>query len=309
MIKEGIYFNLSAEDYHTDEALGSTSLKTLLKNPANFWFERHSQERRDTAALSFGRQLHVCVLEGEEKFKKLYAPLAGALNTKVGKEEAAQIKNRGKEPIKKADFDKILQVNEYIKLNKPLAKAFQNGAAEVSVFWTDTATGLRFKARFDYLKKHAIIDLKSIAGNGGKPFDEACMDAIASYEYLLSAAHYIEARKQMNRLFESDAVIGEYDKSWLSSVVGSEVFAFVFVFWQKTGAPLSKGIQISPQNPLLQVAAKQIQQACQNYQSYREKFGDKTPWLPCLEIEELTLEALPFWYTRKLPLETDENHR
>lgn len=300
--EDGIYFGMSDAVYHADTALGSTGLKKLVSNAPDFWWDSPMNPARDgdddTPAKVFGRQLHLCVLEGEERFKALHAPYMNPGNIKAGQDEIAAIKKVGKVPVKFKDYSKILAASAFIKANKTLANAFKGGEPEVSVFWT--VDDIRFKARFDYLKLNAITDLKSIANQNDKEFGKACRDAVASYDYIVSAEHYTEGRRQLKRLFDAGKVFGKVDMDWLAQVAANEVFAFVFVFWQKTGAPISHGIKLSPGNPLFSYARNMISQATDNYRRFMTEFGTDTAWVPSTPLEELDETDLPVWYQQRL---------
>jgi hypothetical protein len=58
-----------------------------------------------------------------------------------------------------------------ITSNPHLARAFMGGAAEVSVFWVKDVVPL--KARFDYFKPRAVIDLKGFANQRERLADVA----------------------------------------------------------------------------------------------------------------------------------------
>lgn len=338
---DGIYFGMSDAVYHADKALGSTGLKKLVGNAPDFWWESWMNPARDenddTPAKIFGRQLHLCVLEGRDKFIAKYAPepisdnYQGCLKTAddlrdfLSEKKASKSGSKaeliarakqfpdcpaifdevlilaqksGKELIKFKDYAKILAASAFIKANKTLANAFEGGQPEVSVFWT--VEGIRFKARFDYLKLNAITDLKSIANRNDKEFAKACRDAVASYDYIISAEHYTEGRRQLKRLLSEGRVFGSYDPEWLAKVAANEVFAFVFVFWQKDGAPISYGIKLSPGNPLFSYARSMIAQAVDNYRTYLAEFGTETAWVPSTPLEELDETDLPVWYQQRL---------
>jgi hypothetical protein len=299
---DGIYFGMSDAVYHADTALGSTSLKKLVSNAPDYWWDSPLNPARpdddDTPAKIFGRQLHQCVLEGVEKFRAGHAPQYNPGNVKAGMAEIADIKAAGKVPVKFKEWSKILAASAFIKANKTLATAFANGQPEVSVFWT--ADGMRFKARFDYLKMNAITDLKSLSNPYGKEFERACRDAIGGYDYLVSAEHYSEGRRQMKRLFDAGAVFGDVDREWVGKVAANEVFAFVFVFWQKDGAPISHGIKLSPGNPLFGHARNLITRAIDNYNLFMAEFGATAAWVPSTELKELDETDLPVWYQQKL---------
>src|SRR3546814_14526079 len=60
-----------------------------------------------------------------------------------------------------------------IEKHPDLSKAFSGGHPEVSIFWQDEQTGISCKARLDYLKARAIVDLKTFSNPLSKPIDKA----------------------------------------------------------------------------------------------------------------------------------------
>ncbi len=303
-IPDGVYFSMAESVYHSDPALGSTGIKKLIDNAPDYWWDSPLNPARpeddDTPAKVFGRQFHQCVLEGVDKFKAGHAPQYLPANRKDGMDEVAEIRKAGKVPVKFKDWSKILAASAFIKANKTLANAFEGGVAEVSVFWTEN--GIRYKCRFDYLKMNAITDLKSLANMYGKEFGKACRDAIANYDYIVSAEHYSHGRKQMSRLIKEGKVynVPEEQMPWLINVAGNKTFWFVFVFYQKDGAPISHGIKLSPGNPLFGYARQMIVKAIDNYNRYLAEFGTDSAWVPTTQLDELDEADLPAWYQQRL---------
>lgn len=76
-LKPGLYFGLDEDSYHGDPALGSGSIRQLVKCPIYYWTESWMNPFRerddDTDALLFGRALHKLVLEGGVAFEKSFA--------------------------------------------------------------------------------------------------------------------------------------------------------------------------------------------------------------------------------------------
>lgn len=306
VIPDGIYFGMADTVYHGDPALGSTGIKKLIDNAPDFWWDSSLNPDRDedddTPARIFGRQIHECVLEGIEKFKSRHAPKYLNGTTKEGKAEKADILSSGKTPVNFKEYRKILAASAFIKANKTLANAFEGGFPEVSVFWTEN--GIRYKCRFDYLKMNAISDLKSLANIYGKEFGHACRDAIANYDYIVSAEHYRHGRMQMPRLIKEGRVYNAPENPdfmpWLINVAGNPQFAFVFVFYQKDGAPISHGIKVSPGNPMFSYGRAMIVKAIENYTKYMTEFGTETAWVPSTPLDELDENQMPSWYQHRL---------
>jgi exodeoxyribonuclease VIII len=68
------HFGLSSDDYHRDEAIGSSGLKLLAVSPLHYWGAYLDPERvrEDKPAFKFGRAWHCAVFEPEE-FGNRYA--------------------------------------------------------------------------------------------------------------------------------------------------------------------------------------------------------------------------------------------
>ena len=68
----GIYFDMPAEAYHADPALGGTDMNLLARDPVEYQYRRLIPEKEETAALLRGRAQHSRCLEGVEAFNKAF---------------------------------------------------------------------------------------------------------------------------------------------------------------------------------------------------------------------------------------------
>jgi hypothetical protein len=186
-----------------------------------------------------------------------------------------------------------------IRAHPDLVGALSGGEPEVSVFWTIEVDGqpVRCKARFDYLKPRAVIDLKSIAIKQPLPFRVLCMRDIRRYRYGVQAAHYLEARAQVRRFIRDGEINGEYpyeppNSEWLDAIEAAPDFAFVWIFWASEGPPLVWTAQVSPGNPLLDDSKSIVEAARRNFVRFREKFGTDAAWIEHEPLAELTLDDM-----------------
>lgn len=314
----GIYFGLSEDEYHEDSSLGSSSLKTLAKNPSSFWFDSWMNpnppvESDDTPARIRGRAVHQLVLYGEAEFDRNFmrgavhaedmTPAEKGAATKAANAAAAKV---GKLALPAMVYDNVAIASAMIAKNPKLATALRNGMNEVSVFWvedvTDPDTGIvmqvPLKARFDCLKPRGIGDLKSITNRFDKPFDRCCIEAISNYRYDVQAGHYLDARRYLPAFVKRGAVHGDYDKEMLAKVVATDRWAWQFVFWQAEGAPITYSKIISPGNPLLELAGGVVQAAKENYVRYMQRYGTDQMWLLAEDPTELFIDEMPGWFAR-----------
>lgn len=283
-------------------------------------------------AQAYGRAIHLRVLEGHDKFLARYerapdpegllktdADLAEWLTAhgvnkqprsksekivhaigidpqvRILSEFERRAAEAGRQILKRADFDRIIQASDLITQNPHLATAFSNGHPEVSVFW-DRDDGVRCKARFDYLKTRGIGDLKSTRNPLGLDFADNCRRAIANYRYDIQAAHYLEGRRQIPQLLGN--VQGDHDDDWLAQVANAEEFGFVFVFFQAEDAPISWACSLSPGNPVLEIGRMSIERAIERYKDFAQRFAPDEPWTLAEPVEELTVDQLPGYYGR-----------
>ncbi len=313
--------------------------KLLASAPDFWWQSSMNPARepeKETEAKVFGRAVHKCVLEGRDAFEAEFAPqpapedypcclrvvddlkrflkqnrlaISGSKAELIARAKTVPgcpvvfddvvdvAAASGKTLLKRDDFNRILAASAFIKANDNLANAFTGGMPEVSIFWE--ADGVRLKARLDYLKMNAISDLKSIRNSREIEFKVACRNRIASLNYLLSAEHYCEGRRQMSRLIADGAVYGDHDAEWLRGVAKNQAYAFVLVFWQAEASPISHGFKLSPGNPLFANARAEIARSIDIYQSFMREFGTDTAWILKEPLEELDQTELPNWWHYK----------
>ena len=298
---DGIYFDLDEDTYHADTALGSSDMGKLFWSPATYWHESRfnalrEEEDRSTPSRVNGTAVHCFVLYGEAEFEARYAPLFEPGTTKAGKAERESVAAWGKIGLKWDDYKRIKQTGTLLRADPYNAMAFEGGRAEVSVFWTDL--GVRKKARFDYLKVRATVDLKSIAPTKKIPFEQACAEAVAHWNYPLQAAHYEVARENLARLVHAGQVHGDYDEAWLRQVAQSREWAWVWVFIQSRGPALTGSFSLTPGNVILETAHRMLETAEANFRTYRDELGMTTPWVKPQPTRELDITDMPAWWAR-----------
>jgi hypothetical protein len=301
---DGIYFDLDEETYHADVALGSSDMNKLSYDPQTYWFEsghntvlRDADEEEDvkkrTLAQIKGTAVHVFVLYGRDEFERRYAPRYFHGSTLAGKAENKRIAEAGQIGLVAKSFERILQSGTMITANPYLQRAFSGGRAEVSVFWTKD--GIRRKGRFDYLKQRAVVDLKSITNSRRIDFKAACRRAINDFGYLVQAEHYREGREAMLPLVKAGAVGGDVNMDWLTKVASEAAWAWVWCFWQASGAPLTKAYSVSPANFGIRDEGRVLLSLAEdNYRRNLEAFGLDTPWVISEPVEELDVSELPY---------------
>ena len=190
-----------------------------------------------------------------------------------------------------ADLIRRIEVSAaMIEKHPQLGKAFTGGYPEVSIFWTDPEYGVPMKARLDYLKRAAVVDLKTFENMNGMPIDKAIARTIASYKYHIQARHYLDAVQEAKRLIRDGRVFGEVDPAFLDALAKSDGHTFMFVFQQKGVAPIARGV-ILP-SLTLDLGRMEIDNAKRSYADCRDRFG-ADPWVDAGDIREFDSTEFP----------------
>lgn len=317
-MKPGIYFGLPEDLYHADEALGSNDLKLVRKDPAQFWLKSKMNPKRhlyatQTKSTTLGSAMHKMVLEGHEAFVRAYVR---------GREEDGTMTPAQKSAITKAlkkdlredqtllhadEFDLCLDTESIVTSHPDLKDALTGGASEVSMFWD--YNGVPLKARFDRLKPGGIGDLKSIANERDDKLETACKFAIKRYRYYVQAAHYLRGLSRFGKFLEDRSIYtwsaalrkpveaGDTGSNWalVKECVDRSKKSdpgFQFIFIQTSGAPATWACTLHPQNPIIEIGARQVEDAIEIYLANKKRFGT-SQWLPTWRMAELDMSEMP----------------
>ncbi len=185
------------ESYHR-KVLGEVSnsaLKRVLRSPAHYkaWVDE-AEPQADTPTLAFGRAFHCALLE-PERFAEDYAvePDFGDCRYKDAKanRDAWRSANQGRIGLSAEDCHRIESMLATVRAHPWAARAIRDGHSEVTLRWTDEATGLPNKARADYFvngRARFCLDVKTCEDASPAAF----VRSIATYGYHVQHAHYCE---------------------------------------------------------------------------------------------------------------------
>ena len=282
--------------------------------------------REETAALRFGKAAHCLGLEPDrfnERFARKLTPeeRPGALVTtedmkaflsshgltKSGKKQdlVDRIRSNGlnaviwdEEVVKHAELHAgktFLGEEEASLIHKaaavlaadPFARILlTDGIPEVSFFVRDPATGVMLKARMDYVKPTATVDLKTFSNSRGKPTDKVVFDAICYEGYYVQCVFYHQVRELARKQLAAGEIQthGMVSEEWLKGFVENYRHAFGFVFIESDEPFDLRIVQLSPsealrgdRNVYWNVAAISIEDKIQLYAECLKKYGDD-PW-------------------------------
>ena len=301
------------------------------------WMNPLQEESKDTDATLFGSALHKLVLEGREAFEEAYAvrpdkeDFEGLLDTAADLraflkdsgqivsgtkpeliERARTVENHppiwellmeefeaeaeGKIILAQRVYHEVLVGAQMVVKNPSLRKSFVGGIPEVSIFWVEG--DVPCKARIDYLKPRAVVDLKSFSNSMGKPFDRAALHSIWNYGYHISCAHYLRGRAHFARFVRDGQVFGAADPDTIARIAAAKEWTFLFVFYASDGAPASKGYQMNIGTSAHEIAEAEIDHALMTYREALEKWGTDQ-WVIDEPIHKIDNEEVPLWLGMK----------
>ena len=175
-------------DYHAHPALSQSRAARLLAPscPAKF----HAPQPEPTDAMEFGKLVHLMVLEPEKA--SIYVPVEGNWTHKEPKDAVAAVRAEGRIPLKPEVYDRAAAMARAIRQHPVAAALLASGHPEVSLFWTDEATGVECRARIDWLpdpvegNRLVVPDLKSTLSAHPTKFGKSAAD----FSYHLQDAWY-----------------------------------------------------------------------------------------------------------------------
>jgi hypothetical protein len=146
-------------EYRALDAVNWSSLKWMATSPAHYKYHL-THARPDTPAMALGRAVHTAVLEPDE-FPLRYTVWHASRRTNEYRAfmEAAEI--NGQEVLTPDEYAKCLAIRDAVESHAVAGPLLCGGDAEVTVTWTDAATGINCKGRADYIRGVQLVDLKT----------------------------------------------------------------------------------------------------------------------------------------------------
>lgn len=192
-----IWDNLTFGQYTQMEGLNQSKLALFKKCPQKFKCLSKA-EREDTDALKIGRAIHTAVFQ-PELFNGEFLCLPDIdRRTSKGREEYAAIvtANPSKTILKKDEFNRALEIATEVRSNRHVIRLIENAHAEMSVQWTDSASGIVCKARLDSFNEElgTVVDLKTTTDASPRGFQRK----LYTYGYNRQAAWYLESLRAHN---------------------------------------------------------------------------------------------------------------
>lgn len=191
----GVY-NILAEEYHADPVVGGSlsvsGARMLLPPscPARFHYERAYPQTPSTA-FDVGHAAHLLVLGSGPDIDVVYA---ADWRTTAARQQRDEAHAAGRIPLLEADYIQVQAMAAALREDPIARRLFDDGQAEQSLFWVDGPTGVRCRARVDWLRdarqgqRRVVVDYKTTQSAA----PESIGRHIANYGYHMQAAWYLD---------------------------------------------------------------------------------------------------------------------
>ena len=165
------------------------------------WAIDHPKE--STKAQKLGSAAHKLALEPFDFGDEYYIAPEVNKRTKAGRAVLADLEemNRGKAVIEAGDYHAVQGMARELLKHADARFYLANGRAEVSIVWDDPDTGVRCRARLDYLNPPHIIDVKTTRAKNAREFRRS----IWEYGYDRQAAMLLDGSRAVG--LEVDQVV------------------------------------------------------------------------------------------------------
>lgn len=213
-------------------------------------------------------------------------------------------KHSGKLFISAEVRDQIEISARMIELDPSIRNAFSGGYPEVVLIWNCPRTGVPMKARVDYLKQKAIVDLKSIANQRERSLEQAIRFEIAGYHYNVQPSVYSEGVDAVRKLVREQGLraihfcaegYGEAH-TWALKWAAQNETEWLWVFQQKGDAPVTRGVFYPLGGTTKMLTDNIVLKQKRRFREFSETFGTD-PWLDVRPIYDLADEDLPAYAT------------
>lgn len=266
-IEEGIYFNLSNEEYHADPALSHSGMTSVLVSWPDYWVRSALNPQRKkynpTDAMVFGSRAGTLLLEPELFYK--------SFNT------AGRAPNAKAMFISSVEYDRLQEGRNAVMDVDIGREHFIQGYPEVSVFFK--MDGIMVRVRIDYLRTFGCIDYKRIAEVNNIAVGRAVKAQGLDIQNFLYLEGVKAARLMLARLNDAElqafALREKVDYLWLKDFRTDTDLLFRFLFQRSTPPYIWEFREL--ENEVLSEGAHAVFAAVRRYKKGLELYGIGRP--------------------------------
>lgn len=180
---KGIIYDLPESDYHGTKAMVSkSSLDIVAHSLLHYRYGLDAPATVETDAMRVGSAFHVATLEPDLLDEKVivlpdFGPMQSSKNRAL-RDKYIEDEGKGRTILKQHEMDLVIAMRDSVHRHPAARALLRRGKSEVTALWTDPETGLRCKARADWLTPMdgVFADLKSALSAAPHAFARAAAD-------------------------------------------------------------------------------------------------------------------------------------
>ncbi len=218
--------------------------------------------------------------------------------------EAAQ--RAGRPHVSEDEDRRLTYVARLIREHEFLGPALSGGVAELAVFWREADDpDTLMRAKFDYVRRRRMFDLKKIGNSRGRDTDSAIRSAIEQYDYDIQRRLYDTAWTKAAEFIlagqlhawaddgqQRRVTTAERDQLAAIADAGAMQWCWIFVQLPVDDIGQERGAVIAPRwhhpdGAIWEAGGRKIATALETYRRFRDAFGLTQPWAVIEEAKEL----------------------
>ena len=211
MIKDGIYTNISNEQYNEIDAIRASFLKTVLENPRLAWFEKMNiLPKETTPSMQFGTLLHEAILEPQKYNARVIAGNQSKEDKLIPADKKISASNKEK-------IDAMVKMWHFFSKSKLITSSQK----ELTVVTNGK------KCKIDFLKQNTTEPNKILIGDlkTTSKIDVMGLNyAIKDYRYVFQLAYYKKVLEEAIRRFKKGEIHSDIDLSTITDISTSLAF-------------------------------------------------------------------------------------
>lgn len=314
---DGVYFNLAEDEYHADDALGSSDIRNLITGPEVYWANTAMNplfEPKETKATVRGSAYHKLILEGAEAYEAAYAvepnkaDFPNALYTNEDLKAALEKHDLLKTGKKSDLINRLLEADPKAQIWDAILERFRDENEGKTPISKTLDAEIRYASRFILANEHlrdafsggypevsifwtaggvrrkARVDyLKPAVNVDLKTYSNAYGSRadVAIHLAAVRGGHDIQAAWYRGGLqaAKSLPVIGDAPPGdWMNAFRNGPEIQTYFVYQSADQIPMARGFRMPYQLQTFQIAEIQCERAVELYLQCRERFGTD-PWI------------------------------
>jgi len=193
MTAGAITYGMEASTYRAMEDLSYSESKLLERSPAHlrWWRDNVEARRASSASQAFGTMVHTALLEPATFDQRYWIGPEVSKNSNQWKAFVASCTASGVLPSTAEDREAAFTCAKNVRAHPVVGPLLASGNPEVSCFWADPATGVKCKARLDWVHVTSVatailLDLKTTEDASREAFKRS----VVRYGYARQADWY-----------------------------------------------------------------------------------------------------------------------